>query len=146
MHIKYRLYEIKNKIKWAFQRMRRGYDDSAVWNMDGWFIDTMRRMLRQLQKEFHSYPVDMTEKEWSEVLGRMIFLLREMDEDKCTYKNPFEEAYMAQFDPSRPLTKVGSTDLDKLYFGEENNKFKYMDLCKEEFFDLFSKHFYNLWD
>lgn len=88
------------------QRARRGYADADTWAIDNWFIRTMRPMLKRLRKYHCGYPTCFitdindsvkTEKEdnekWNQVLERMIFLLNEMDEDKCTMKNPYAKEY-----------------------------------------------------
>ena len=37
--------ELKNKIKWALQRVKRGYSDYDVYDVDMWFLNIMPRML-----------------------------------------------------------------------------------------------------
>lgn len=148
--ITYKIKSIKNKIKMVYQREKRGYADQDVWNIDCWFLDIMPKMLKQLKETSHGYPATLTEKEWSDILDRMVFLLNEMDEDKCSYDNPYEDEYFSslkdRFEKVENGWRVKKDELSKLYFGEEKNKWNYINLCKKEFFDLFSKYFYNLWD
>lgn len=120
------LPDIPRYIKHAFQRIRHGYDDTDSWDIFSFFLDTMKPLLEQYRKEhygtpcLHGYEEDYTntEKEWDSIVDRMIFLLGEMDETNHIEKDDY-------------LTK----DYDK-----------YMDECKDEFFQLFSKYFYCLWD
>ena len=37
---------------------------------------------------------DTCHEEWDKILDRMIFLWRELDENTCTKKNPYEDEYM----------------------------------------------------
>lgn len=154
MKILFRLRNIKNAIKFFFQRAIRGYSDKDVWSIDSWFLTIMPKMLRQLKRTTHGAPQweNMTSEgchvKWKKILERMIYLLKEMDEDKCSYENPFEEAF-TEYVQEKFSNKEGfkkNSDLEKLFLGEEQNKANYINLCKKEFFDLFSKYFYDLWD
>lgn len=153
MDMKYKLKNYMRKIKWSLQKIKRGYSDKDVWNIDLWFLDIMPRMLNQLKKTTHSAPLIKGTTEitchdkWKEILDRMIFLLNEMDEDKCSYKNPFEEEFNHYIkEKYSGHLKKSNGDLEKLFYGEEKNKWNYINSCKQEFFDLFSKYFYDLWD
>lgn len=118
---------------------------------------------------------DTCHEEWNKILDRMIFLLQEMNEDTCKKKNPYEEEYMKQWDvfekeygffgeklltdeEKETAKQTGNTrwhmmnelpenqELSKKYLEEEKKLFTYRDECKNEFFELFSKYFWNLWD
>lgn len=101
--------------------------------------------------------------EWDKKLDRMIFLLGEMDEDSCSRQNPYKDTYskMCQklnkpmgkhADEScthrRPGLKEHSKyrELEENYHAEEIRLNQYRLDCKQEFFELFSAHFYELWD
>ena len=140
--IGYKIKSIKNKIKMAYQRAKRGYADQDVWDLHSWFMEIMPKMLQNLKDTSHGFPIEFkSESEWFEILERMIFLLHEMDEDSCTYKNPYEDKWFEVVTHQKR-----DEELVKMYLGEEKNKWNYINLCKKEFFDLFSKYFYNLWD
>ncbi len=109
----------------------------------------------------------------------MIFLLTEMDADKCSMKNPYEKAYKGlnrkfrrelgwfgekaktpeelaeekakgssrmyspwDFPDRYPTAK----EINGKYFEYETKIDEYRDKCKDEFFELFSKYFWMLWD
>lgn len=120
---------------------------------------------------FHSHSVFLDEAErnhdvhdeWDKKLDRMIFLLGEMDEYSCTQQNPYDDEY---FEAVNKLCK-GPTEhpdgsvsyrfpdlkdysecreLDEKYDAEEKRIKQYRLNCKKEFFELFSTHFYELWD
>ena len=172
------------------QRYERGFSDEDVWGMKDWFIEIVGKMLRQLRETHMGSPATLGENyvneegmlvndachtEWEEILDRMIFLLNEMDEEKCTEKNAYEESvdkareefeknhvlfgnaeirefagkkmttkrlYMYYDDPDHPKWR----DLHDKWLKEEHRLAKYRDDCKDEFFGLFSKHFWDLWD
>jgi hypothetical protein len=58
-------------------------------------------------------------KKWKEILDEMIFLLKEMDEETCTFENRYEEEYMATLDDF--ITKYGFAG-DKLKSDEEKEE------------------------
>lgn len=118
---------------------------------------------------------DTCHQEWNDILDRMIFLLQEMNEETCKKKNPYEDEYMKElqsfenkygFFGEKLLTEEEKEDAEKTgytcwhtlseqpqhqelstkYMEEEKKLFDYRDACKNEFFELFSKYFWNLWD
>lgn len=133
---------LKFKIEMAFDRFRercqrfmRGYSYGDVWNMDCWFIDTVKPMLIHLRDYGCGVPGTLWNEEedsrkyWEAVLTEMIDSLTLMDEDNV-YEYLFGEEWYEM-------------DLDyndyKLIHDTMNNN-------KTRFFALFNKYFYNLWD
>lgn len=116
--------------------IKKGYDEYANWETFDWFIDTMREILLNYRTNsegmpilLDNYPVGSgdTEEEqkiikqnedlWYNTLDKMIELLNLMDENNPVYDN---------------------CDWKKTH--------ESMEKAKDEFFKLFSKYFYNLWD
>lgn len=106
--------------------IKHGYDEYAHWETFNWFIDIMKDILTYYRKHHQGYPVglnfnDMMQEEleaqYDSELEKMIALLNDMDE-----LNP-------KYDSMRPVEVSKS-----------------MESAKDEFFVLFSKHFYSLWD
>ena len=155
------------------QRYDRGFSDEDVWNINSWFIKTVRPMLLQL-RDIHvgspSFPdlqcvngedhdESTVHDRWDNILDRMIFLLGEMDEETRTVRNPFEEEFEKNTENHTLIvTENGERKLQtmtedpeyqevsKKYFEAEKEIAAYMDTCKNEFFELFSAHFWDLWD
>lgn len=120
--------------------IKHGYDVSARWDTFSWFISTMREVLTCYKEQHYGVPiivenypvgiatsdeekkiVDDNEKQWNNIIDQMIELLDLMDECNPIYDQPeYQE-------------DIWKTD-------REINK------AKEEFFQLFSKYFYYLWD
>lgn len=116
--------------------LKHGYDESAVWDLDWYFIRTTRSALREYAKTHISCPVVVenypyygaeteeqkrieheNEDKWNGIISRMIELLDKMDECNEMYDDM-----------------------------EYADKFAFMTVAKEEFFKLFSEYFYHLWD
>jgi hypothetical protein len=108
--VKARKKEDEFNEKMKMQRYARGFSDVDSWNIYSWFIEVMRPALIEMRKGLHGCPssvpsmlpnnsqaVQMPDeeesedmKQWKAVLDRMIFLLGEMDEETCSYKNPVQ--------------------------------------------------------
>lgn len=108
------------------QRFRRGYAYSDVWDMDHWFVATVKPMLEYMLKTHNSYPGEITDAEWSAILQEMIQCLKLMDEDAA-------QEYLCIVDEEWSIAKHERTSATM----KEN---------KKRFFELFDKWFYNLWD
>lgn len=115
--------------------IKYGYDEYATWETFDWFTDTMRSVLIDYRKHHYGTPILCdnfpwkfeTEEEkaidkensdkWNGIIDRMIELLNDMDEGNPKYES------------------MDLFEVDKV-----------MNQAKEEFFKLFSEHFYRLWD
>ena len=171
---------MRQDIKWSHQRIWRGYCDYDLFSIDHWFMKIMPEMLQEFKKKRHGSPeiegsplqlIFLNEDDrdqdvhhrWDKILERMIFLLREMNEDTCSHKNPYRKKYFAAVDKYRegPIENPdGSTtyrykdlkevpeyrELDEKYHKAERRLARYRMDCKKEFFDLFSQYFFHLWD
>lgn len=118
-HPKSRLRNWFYEIKYAFQRAVRKYDDRQVFNFDYCFIEETLLKLRALRKTHHGYPTNISNEDWEATLDKMISLL------EC-------------------MQKADTDEPDDLENWKEWHR-KTISL-KDEFFTLFSKHFYDLWD
>lgn len=160
-------------IKWACQRATRGYCERDMWSVSDWFLRTLPSMLEDAKTTSVGYPVELEEREWSEILSRLIFLLREANEDTCSKVNPFKEKYhriskefrekygelgealMSDEDRKKEKDTGYSTlylpshlpeykEICDLYFEEERKLNEYREQSKNEALELFSKWFYSL--
>lgn len=132
-------YRIKNTISdfWynfrcRCQRFKRGWAYGDVWDIDVWFMRTVKPMLTHLRDHGIGIPGEFCIGEdanriyWENTITEMISCLELMDEDNA-------EKYL------------GISDDD---YSVESYK-KINDLVeenKDRFFELFSKYFFCLWD
>ena len=99
---------VLRNIKYSFQRITRGYCDKDLWNIDYWFMNLMPDMLQQFKDTKHGSPSclgteyvdehgiscnDECHSEWDRILDNMIFLFREMNEETCQKKNPYQKEH-----------------------------------------------------
>ena len=120
-----------NILRCRCQRFKRGWAYSDVWNMNGWFISTVKPMLIHLKNNGISYPIGFNDRsEWETVLDEMIDCLDFMDED---YDLKF--LGFGEIDDYKRMTR---DDWDKVYTMMVENK--------NRLFELFSKYYFDLWD
>lgn len=147
MWIFYRIVDfikyIPKNIKWFIQRGIRGYSDQDIWGMDYWFIETIIPMLKQLKNTKHGYPCNMTEEQWEKELDNMIYYFEEIDENKCSEKNEFEEDFQKTIWENYDKNK---DEIREKWIQREYEISDYRTHMKDKAFKLFSKYFWNLWD
>lgn len=113
---------LKDTVLYSCQRIRYGFCDADLWEIDSWFVNIMPAMLQRFKEtrvsspDFENRLITDAEydqeiiKNWDGILDRMIVLLGEMR-------------------------------------GEDRHSLSVKQIeSKDEFFELFSKYFYDLWD
>ena len=113
---------LRDTVRYCCQRIRYGFCDADLWEIDSWFVNIMPAMLQRFKDtrvsspDFENRIITDAEYEqeliqnWDDILDRMIVLLGEMRGKDHHYLSAKQIA------------------------------------SKDEFFELFSKHFYDLWD
>lgn len=120
------LENVFEDFKRRWQCFKRGYSQIDVWDIDWWFIRTVKSMLEDFKSVHWGHPTGITDDEWESILEEMINHLELMDE----------------------INAIKSLGLTLETFSCEDYK-KVNDIMtenKERFFELFSKWFYSLWD
>lgn len=126
------IYDV-DSFKARCQRFKRGYSYGDVWDMDRWFIRTIKPMLAHLRDHGIGIPGELYNKDgdneriyWENTLTEMITCLELMEEDNA-------EKFLG----------IAEND----YSTESCNKVSNLIYeSKNRFFELFSKYFYSLWD
>lgn len=155
----YRLKRLFRELKHAWQRAIRGYDDVATWDYFSWFTNTSQKIISEMAKNHCGYPQGLTDEEWTNILTRLAFLLKEVDEDTCSVKNEYdtEEYYKLHEKWTTVKLEDGCTQLVSNYTEEdkelvdkfinrEREIFEYRNKCKDEALDIIKQYFWNLWD
>lgn len=127
--------EIPLYFKLMHHLIKHGYDEYATWETFDWFIDTMTDVLKTYRNGHIGYPVasyddkekqDAANIEYDADLDEMIQHLYMMDE-----MHVIESLQEGMPDGWRP-SHISVNEI--------------MERHKDEFFKLFAKHFYSLWD
>ena len=118
------LKDIPIFIERIFFTLKHGYSPVAQWEIYGWFMSVMKELLTNHRNNRYGTPViidngneDENIEAYNKILDNMIDLLDKMDESNPIY--------------------------DNMNWKEENEA---IENAKNEFFKLFSEHFYCLWD
>ena len=114
------------QVYYGFQRMFKGYDAVDTFETFAKFTERYEKILKDYKKYHYGYPGDMTEEAWESVVDDMIYHLHYMDEQNV-------EDELSKGMPEGWVPSCITVD-------------QIMERHKDEFFKLFSKHFYNLWD
>lgn len=115
------------KCKWAFERVKDGYDSRDVHSLDYFFVLKYEKILKDFRKYNQGIPYGLTEHEWNKIIDELIYHIHYMDEN-----NIEEELQEYVADEETSYIIVGRTI------------FEIMEEHRKEFFELFSKYFYNL--
>ena len=112
--------------RYGFQRMFKGYDSVDVFDTYSKFVERYTNILTRYRKVHVGYVGGMTNEEWEAIIDEMLYHLHYMDEQnviKELEKNVSDDWHAS-------MEVVG----------------RIMEKHKDEFFILFSKYFFNLWD
>lgn len=59
-------------IKYAYQRLTRGYDDRLFWDMQEYIDPMVVAFVKNLREHGHGHPSEMTQKKWNKVLDTIL--------------------------------------------------------------------------
>ena len=71
--IEFKLDRMMYEIKYAFQRVFRGYDDTVGWNLESHLADLINKVTLDMAENSSGYPNGLTEKKWKEILQQISF-------------------------------------------------------------------------
>lgn len=121
-----KLSDTYHRIRRAFQRMFKDYDDYDVFELFSSFTSRYSKILADYRKTHYGYPCELTNEQWEAIIDEMLHHLKFMDET-------YVEDSLCEGMPEHWLP-------DNMVV------YEIMKRHKDEFFKLFSKYFYNLWD
>lgn len=125
-NIKHWIKNTYRKVRYGFQRMFKGYDDMDTIATYSKFIERYTKILTEYRKYHVNHSAEMTNAEWEAIVDEMLYHLHYMDE-----QNVVEELERDVPNNWMPCLSTVSDIMSK---------------HNDEFFKLFSKYFYNLWD
>ena len=132
MKLHYRIQNALDNLRARCQRFKRGWAYSDVWDIDVWFMHTIKPMLLHLYHNHMGVPMEFENNRdgWKEILNEMINCLEMMDEG-----NVYAFLGFCELDDYKRMTRE-----------DYQNVYDIMIKNKNRFFELFSKYFFDLWD
>ena len=86
--------ELGQNIRAAFQRIRRGYADRDIFNLDQWLLTILPAMLRQYAEDpYVGCPIDLTREQWTMYVKTLANRLEGLQDDWSTSKNEYDDEY-----------------------------------------------------
>ena len=70
-HTKYTMF--KRSVRFLYQRLTRGWDDTETWNLDARLSEHIIPRLKRFKEVNQCYPPDLTPETWDIVIDKMIF-------------------------------------------------------------------------
>lgn len=114
------------EVRYGFERMFKGYDSVDTFETFAKFIERYTKILTEYRKTHIGYVGTMTAEEWDNTIDEMLYHLHYMDEQTVTEE--LEKDVPEDW-------SVSAKTVDQI-----------MEKYKNEFFKLFSKYFFSLWD
>lgn len=68
--MRYQLTNLKYRVKYAWQRLTRGYDDSQIYDLDSWLAKELGKRLLIWSAKVDSYPADIEYDDWVDMIER----------------------------------------------------------------------------
>lgn len=136
----YRLKYLPKKLKFAYQRITKGYCDMDVWNLESFYTLLFYDSLNELAETTHSYPYDFQTPElWSQTLKEMA-----------------EHFYNASADHNDIPLAIAATEAFDKFRNDELNREEWLEKEKElsnfreseknKGLDMLKQYFFDLWD
>ena len=105
-----------------FKEKEKKINSKELWNLDHTIIEFLVPRLKAFRERTDSYPGDITEEEWDNILDKIITGL---------------EAYKAEHDWDDNISKKENMECAKIFYADKNAKF-------QEAMRLLAKHFKSL--
>jgi hypothetical protein len=150
-------------IKYAYQRATKGFSDLDCWDLSHFYLDVLSGSLKHFTKNLTGCPTDFYDPskpgdegwKWRVMLLNVAEHFDEAHEDRCSWKNPYEDEYLEDFHMNFEKTPDGYYKLNEEKADEELYE-KYSDFEKRKTawrnselkigLDMLKEVFWNLWD
>lgn len=128
------LKDASNQIRWAWQRVFRGWDNRASWSIDFWLNDKLPEILLQLRENKHGTPIEF-------------FDFFEHDAD-FGYSDEDEKLAQALWNEKLDFMIRGFQSARKLdnYQYKSDEERENLELEEKIGLELFIKYYRDLWD
>jgi hypothetical protein len=126
--------QLFNEINWFIQRGIRGYADCDLWDFDFYLSNLKANALVQFKNSLYSYPGNITEEEWDNILDKIIFTFE--TEAKVSSA---DWLYLSEKDKIKYTFNEDYSNVIHIMTKEECEKLR-------EGWNLYRKYFHSLWN
>lgn len=135
-------------LKWARQRVVRGYANCDVWNLDSWFSNVMSGALKELAEHHYGWPDGLfdTPEEWTAWLNKAAAAIKMMSEEEQDKVNKYWPPYRDELDNWQIGGYKGSSQAFKDYTDEAQKIAAEAQKNFEAVMVELSQYFHALWD
>jgi len=155
--------QLKREIKWAWQRMKRGYDDQIFWNFDHYLDQIIIKDLQWMLANRNGSPVlegwteDDCYEKWSEVLKEMLYYFMQSTEQHCSEVNEYADMvdFGSYFVPIKggkystmryKDTSAKAEELRGKHYQRSKEIDEYRAKNHKKAMEMLSTYYRNLWD
>jgi hypothetical protein len=133
-------------IKYAYQRVTRGFCDYDAWDLDHYYTELIAASISYMRKNLHSYPPNMTFKEWEDILFEIQEHFEKANDTNSFYENPYRELFFEILKTGSSLEGDNEKLIRKNYYKieEKNRELRAKEL--QEGLTMLLKYFRDLWD
>lgn len=124
---------ISQEIKFAWQRVFRGWDDKAVWDIDHYLANLISQLVKELKELERGVPTEMFEEE-------------DWDEKNFCYKDGAMEKAVAKWELI--LDEIADGFIyyrENIYDSFTNEEIEELQRRLDNSIDLMKKHYMSLW-
>lgn len=145
MNSAFKSKNIFTNLKYAYQRIKKGYCDADLWEIDGWFLTVVPDMLKQFSKTHNGYPEILRRKYYEKNKNTLNITYEKFI---CDCGEKAGEAFDREWTEILNQMSEGFETLNNLRLNNyQSPKGKNSaEEIKNKAFDLFSEWFFNLWD
>jgi hypothetical protein len=136
--------EIYRWVECFVQRGKQGYCYRDIWSIDYYLMEILPPMIKQLKKDTHGYPPDLTSDKWDEILDKMVLGF------EAGKRIADSENWVMSEDTEMRVDDSGKVDILNPWSEDQIKHFRELDEIDDKLFDegmsLFKEHFFSLWD
>jgi len=125
-----RIDDFLREVKWAYQRVYRGWDDRVVWSVDAWLSEIMPDILRKLKEDKYGVPHEFFDDPFSESSEEEWSIAKEK------WDNELDKMIVGYMCSKKIIDWDWKNDDDK----------ERLQKTFEEGMKSFTKYYFNLWD
>ena len=155
--------QLKRELKWAWQRVKRGYDDQIFWSFDHYLDQIIIKDLQWMLENRNGSPVldgwteDDCHEKWTEVLKEMLYYFMQSTEQHCSEVNEYEDlvdfdSYFAPCEDSNYSTmhykdtSAEAKELRDKHYQRSKEIDEYRAANHKKAMEMLSNHYRHLWD